>query len=168
MSPQDQPQTEAHEPNLDVCPQCGGPADNGHDRCIPPSPYNCSKCQDQTEAPGRCRCGGEAKLCTETVEYHNRVLDSFLSMRGFVVRCLSCSASVVAPDPDTARDMWRRCNKISAVERVLALPGGCVWQKMSGEYAASAFKGVYPRGRGPTPEAACKAALDELAKAPTP
>jgi hypothetical protein len=27
------------------CPGCGGPADNGHDRCIPPNPYFCTKCQ---------------------------------------------------------------------------------------------------------------------------
>ena len=26
------------------CPECGGPADNGHDRCWPPSPYFCKKC----------------------------------------------------------------------------------------------------------------------------
>jgi len=32
------------EPNLDVCPGCGGPADNGHDRCVPPSPYFCQRC----------------------------------------------------------------------------------------------------------------------------
>lgn len=32
------------EMDLNTCPQCGGPADNGHDRCIPPSPYWCSKC----------------------------------------------------------------------------------------------------------------------------
>lgn len=32
------------EPDLSRCPQCGGPADNGHDRSIPPSPYFCTKC----------------------------------------------------------------------------------------------------------------------------
>jgi len=30
--------------DLSKCPKCGGPADNGHDRCDPPSPYCCSKC----------------------------------------------------------------------------------------------------------------------------
>jgi len=30
--------------DLDKCPNCGGPADNGHDRCLPPSPYFCVKC----------------------------------------------------------------------------------------------------------------------------
>ena len=30
--------------NLDKCPVCGGPADNGHDRCVPPTPYYCTKC----------------------------------------------------------------------------------------------------------------------------
>ena len=32
------------EPDLFHCPKCGGPADNGHDRSIPPSPYWCTKC----------------------------------------------------------------------------------------------------------------------------
>ena len=36
--------------NLSICPNCGGPADRGHDRCMPPNPYYCSKC-DQN--PGR-------------------------------------------------------------------------------------------------------------------
>lgn len=26
------------------CPSCGGPADNGYDRCYPPNPYDCTKC----------------------------------------------------------------------------------------------------------------------------
>ena len=29
---------------LNVCPGCGGEADNGHDRCYPPNPYYCTKC----------------------------------------------------------------------------------------------------------------------------
>lgn len=29
---------------ISKCPQCGGEADNGNDRCIPPSAYLCSKC----------------------------------------------------------------------------------------------------------------------------
>jgi hypothetical protein len=33
-------------PDLSKCPKCGGPADNGHDRCYPPNPYFCSKCSD--------------------------------------------------------------------------------------------------------------------------
>lgn len=33
--------------SLSICPGCGGPADNGHDRCIPPSPYLCTKCQEK-------------------------------------------------------------------------------------------------------------------------
>jgi len=32
---------------LDRCPQCGGEADNGHDRCHPPSAYLCSKCTEE-------------------------------------------------------------------------------------------------------------------------
>ena len=35
---------EPQEPDASKCPKCGGPADNGHDRCCPPNPYACSKC----------------------------------------------------------------------------------------------------------------------------
>jgi len=38
--------SEAPEVDLSKCPNCGGPADNGHDRCLPPSPYYCSKCTE--------------------------------------------------------------------------------------------------------------------------
>lgn len=31
--------------DLSKCPKCGGPADNGHDRCLPPNPYFCTKCE---------------------------------------------------------------------------------------------------------------------------
>ncbi len=34
------------KPNLSTCPGCGGDADNGHDRCVPPSPYYCTKCDN--------------------------------------------------------------------------------------------------------------------------
>lgn len=30
--------------DLNTCPNCGGPADNGHDRSYPPAPYFCTKC----------------------------------------------------------------------------------------------------------------------------
>ena len=29
---------------LGACPKCGGEADNGFDRCLPPNPYHCTKC----------------------------------------------------------------------------------------------------------------------------
>ena len=32
--------------NGNTCPGCGGPADNGHDRSIPPNPYYCVACHD--------------------------------------------------------------------------------------------------------------------------
>jgi hypothetical protein len=35
---------ERAEPDLSRCPQCNGPADNGHDRSIPPNPYLCTRC----------------------------------------------------------------------------------------------------------------------------
>lgn len=31
--------------NINTCPQCGGNADNGFDRCDPPTPYVCTKCE---------------------------------------------------------------------------------------------------------------------------
>lgn len=31
---------------LSKCPKCGGAADNGHDREIPPNPYHCTKCDE--------------------------------------------------------------------------------------------------------------------------
>ena len=37
---------ETQEADLSKCPKCGGEADNGHDRCIPPSPYYCTKCNE--------------------------------------------------------------------------------------------------------------------------
>jgi hypothetical protein len=30
--------------DLDTCPTCGGPADQGHDRCLPPNTYQCLRC----------------------------------------------------------------------------------------------------------------------------
>ena len=33
------------DPDITTCPNCGGPADNGFTREIPPSPYYCSKCE---------------------------------------------------------------------------------------------------------------------------
>lgn len=38
--------------SLDKCPNCGGYADNGHDRECPPNPYYCSKCTEE-EFPER-------------------------------------------------------------------------------------------------------------------
>jgi hypothetical protein len=32
--------------DLNKCPNCNGPADNGHDRCFPPNPYYCSLCME--------------------------------------------------------------------------------------------------------------------------
>ena len=34
------------EYDITKCPNCGGFADNGHDRCFPPNPYYCSKCME--------------------------------------------------------------------------------------------------------------------------
>lgn len=32
--------------DITKCPKCGGPADNGFDRCYPPNPYYCTKCEE--------------------------------------------------------------------------------------------------------------------------
>jgi hypothetical protein len=37
------------ESSLDTCPRCGGVADNGHDRSLPPNPYYCTKCTTREE-----------------------------------------------------------------------------------------------------------------------
>lgn len=37
--------------DINTCPGCGGPADNGFDRCLPPSPYLCTKCDNATKTP---------------------------------------------------------------------------------------------------------------------
>ena len=39
------------EPDLSRCPRCNGPADNGFDRSIPPSPYLCTKCMAEPVEP---------------------------------------------------------------------------------------------------------------------
>lgn len=44
---------------LDKCPGCGGPADNGHDRWVPPSPYYCTECTEKD------RLGEEIKSLKE-------------------------------------------------------------------------------------------------------
>ena len=39
-----------NKPNVYICPSCGGPADNGHDREYPPNPYVCKTCVIKREA----------------------------------------------------------------------------------------------------------------------
>jgi hypothetical protein len=40
---------EPEEEDINVCPNCGGPTDNGFSREIPPSPYLCTKCEVKYE-----------------------------------------------------------------------------------------------------------------------
>lgn len=35
------------ETDLSKCPGCGGEADNGFDRCVPPAPYYCTTCTEK-------------------------------------------------------------------------------------------------------------------------
>lgn len=53
---------QAEEPDLDTCPTCGGESDNdndngnGNDRCVPPNPYECTKCTAKRHSYS-CTCG---------------------------------------------------------------------------------------------------------------
>lgn len=51
--------------DLSKCPQCGGDADNGHDRCLPPSAYLCSKCSELLNAE---ILGVEAVPCNDGLD----------------------------------------------------------------------------------------------------
>lgn len=55
-------------PDLDVCPKCGGPADNGNDRCVPPAPYICSRCTTESERDYYKRLYEDAIVRTERLE----------------------------------------------------------------------------------------------------
>jgi len=46
----------AHRPKDDTCPKCGGEADNGFDRQVPPNAYYCTKCESKEETPGAEPC----------------------------------------------------------------------------------------------------------------
>lgn len=39
------------EPDIHKCPTCGGVADQGFDRCYPPNPYECTKCEAKWKQP---------------------------------------------------------------------------------------------------------------------
>lgn len=43
------------EQSISTCPRCGGYADNGFDRCSPPNPYVCSKCERADLVPAAPR-----------------------------------------------------------------------------------------------------------------
>ena len=47
------------EPDLSRCPKCNGPADNGHDREVPPNPYYCTKCMAEPVQEPVHGIGGE-------------------------------------------------------------------------------------------------------------
>ncbi len=46
------PENAMPDPDLSKCPNCGGEADNGHDRCVPPNPYYCTKCEAMPDDNG--------------------------------------------------------------------------------------------------------------------
>jgi hypothetical protein len=43
------------ESDLSKCPECGGEADNGTDRCDPPNVFHCTKCEAPKESGWRER-----------------------------------------------------------------------------------------------------------------
>ena len=49
---------------LSRCPKCGGPADNGHDRELPPNPYHCTKCEQADELTVAYTMGAQSRLRT--------------------------------------------------------------------------------------------------------
>ena len=53
-SPADKP-----DPDITKCPRCGGPADQGYSRDVPPLPYECSKCAPEMKPCPSCRGTGE-------------------------------------------------------------------------------------------------------------
>lgn len=50
--------------DLSKCPNCGGPADNGHDRELPPNVYDCKECEKQeiAQLPRTNKCGSELRV----------------------------------------------------------------------------------------------------------
>lgn len=76
--------------DLSVCPQCGGPADNGHDREYPPNPYLCRSCMlGELEAhvdATMTQIGGDhySKLAIQPVEY--AMANSLNFLQGSVIK----------------------------------------------------------------------------------
>lgn len=58
--------------DLNKCPKCGGPADNGHDRCLPPNPYYCTKCTEFDVADEE-----SAKVTHQPDEYTDACHDAY-------------------------------------------------------------------------------------------
>ena len=55
--------------DLSKCPECGGEADNGHDRCDPPNVYHCTKCEAPKESGWSERFYERFASATDTI-YH--------------------------------------------------------------------------------------------------
>lgn len=87
----DQAQEQA-EPDISLCPQCNGPADNGFDRSFPPSPYLCTKCMaepvawdvtkdgrviydDASTDDGLLRVSGDFEDDEQRVRYAKQIVD---------------------------------------------------------------------------------------------
>ena len=69
-----------YEEDLSKCPQCGGEADNGHDRCLPASAYMCSKCCAQEVLDREKEMSKLAHSNTKTMEEIELVNHGFYRM----------------------------------------------------------------------------------------
>lgn len=69
---------------LDKCPKCGGVADNGHDRCMPPSPYWRSKYEKECNAALREQLSGR-EICNITEIKLKTVGETSKRSKAFIV-----------------------------------------------------------------------------------
>lgn len=100
--------------DLTKCPCCGGPADNGHDRCYPPNPYFCKKCNDPTPQEQN------GQLTPEVVT-HADLYDSGSTSKPPVAVGLEPVMSMFATEVEClrARDKWNE-SQVAALQAELA------------------------------------------------
>jgi len=95
------------EPDLSRCPQCGGPADNGHDRCIPPNSYFCTKCMaEPVQEPDPWGAGYEAGYAAGMEEVHAEPVQKPLAYR---------AATLSKPSGSLGEDV-QECSNCASLE----------------------------------------------------
>lgn len=110
---------QSQEYDINKCPGCGGEADNGHDREVPPNPYYCTKCE---AAPSQEPVITSEDACEdEYIKWHNarreRILAKQEELRAeMVAEGFSNSAATAAQalysaikvvDGVNDRDIWK-------------------------------------------------------------